>query len=312
MTTGAEFRASVLPFTLRREGGFSVDRLDPGNWTGGKVGAGALKGTKFGIAASAHPTLDIAKLTLAQASDIYWREYVLAPGFDRLSAPLLLVVFDAGVNCGPGRAARWLTAASAKAGLTVQIAAITALNLAYHRSLSTWPPLRQRLGRPHRRLPAAGPQACRPAAARGRQGSSAAPSRQSPAVRHDGPTESPYHEDPRAPRASPRPIRRIDRAGGRRRLRAAGLGRRRILRRSGADRRRRMARQHHRPGLEALPRPGRPRASSRPTSMRSCRRPSATARRRPRPTSATRTCTPTSTAGSPPTRPSTPCRTRRN
>ena len=138
MTTEAKFRASVLPFTLRREGGFSVDRLDPGNWTGGKVGTGVLKGTKFGIAASAHPLLDIAGLTLAQASDIYWREYVLAPGFERLAAPLLLVVFDAGVNCGPGRAAGWLKVASNKVGLSAQIAAVTALNLAYHRSLSTW------------------------------------------------------------------------------------------------------------------------------------------------------------------------------
>ena len=138
MTTEHDWRASVLPFTLHYEGGLSLDRKDPGNWTGGKAGKGTLKGTKYGIAASAHPTLDIRNLTLAQAGDIYWAEYAVKPGFTSLGLPLLLVVFDAGVNCGPARAQAWLAAAAAKTTVQEQIAAFSALNLAYHRSLKTW------------------------------------------------------------------------------------------------------------------------------------------------------------------------------
>ena len=136
--TEAEFRASVLPFTLHYEGGLSTDPKDPGNWTGGKVGAGKLVGTKYGIAASAHPTLDIRNLTLAQASDIYWTEYAVKTGFTALSMPMLLEVFDAGVNCGPARARAWLALASAHGTEAEQLAAFTASNLAYHKSLSTW------------------------------------------------------------------------------------------------------------------------------------------------------------------------------
>ena len=148
MTTETEWRASVLPFTLRYEGGFSADARDPGDWTGGKIGKGSLKGTKYGIAASAHPTLDIARLTSTAAAEIYWRDYVVAPGFDRLAPPLLLVVFDAGVNCGPSRAAAWAKAAANRKGVVAQIAAVTASSLAYHRSLPTWP--RYGKGREHR------------------------------------------------------------------------------------------------------------------------------------------------------------------
>lgn len=139
MTTEAEFRTSVLPFTLHAEAGLSTDAHDPGNWTGGKVGKGKMVGTKYGIAAASHPGLDIRNLTLAQAGDIYWRDYVVAPGFDKLPLPLLLVTFDGGVNCGPVHAARWLREAEPESGIKAQVAKLTALNLAYHKGLSTWP-----------------------------------------------------------------------------------------------------------------------------------------------------------------------------
>lgn len=136
--TEAEFRSAVLPFTLHYEGGMSRDAKDPGNWTGGKVGKGKLVGTKYGIAASAHPTLDIPSLTLDQATDIYWTEYAVKPGFTVLALPMLLEVFDAGVNCGPARARAWLALASAKGTEAEQLAAFTASNLAYHKSLAAW------------------------------------------------------------------------------------------------------------------------------------------------------------------------------
>lgn len=72
-TPTAAFQAWVK--FLAVEGGLSMNPADPGNWTGGRVGVGALKGTKYGIAASSHPDLDIANLTLDQANTLRKTEY---------------------------------------------------------------------------------------------------------------------------------------------------------------------------------------------------------------------------------------------
>ncbi len=94
------------------EGGYSAERADPGNWTGGAVGQGELRGTKFGISAGAYPSVEIASLTLADAEAIYRRDYWAAVHGDDLPPPLALLVFDAAVNNGVGHAARWLQAAA--------------------------------------------------------------------------------------------------------------------------------------------------------------------------------------------------------
>jgi lysozyme family protein len=96
---------------IGEEGGFTANKADPGNWTGGACGKGLCHGTKFGIAASAHPDLDIASLTLAAAKQIYRADYWEKVQGDALPPPLALLVFDAAVNCGPSRAVRWLQAA---------------------------------------------------------------------------------------------------------------------------------------------------------------------------------------------------------
>jgi lysozyme family protein len=98
------------------EGGYSCEREDSGNWTGGACGRGVLRGTKFGISAATYPGLDVQALTLDQAAEIYRRDFWLAVRGDELPGPLALLVFDAAVNNGVGRAARWLQAA---AGVTV-------------------------------------------------------------------------------------------------------------------------------------------------------------------------------------------------
>lgn len=90
------------------EGVLSLDPRDPGNWTGGAVGAGELRGTKYGVSAAAHPTVDIRSLTLDGAREIYRNEYWTAVRADELPPPLALLVFDAAVNSGPGQAIRWL------------------------------------------------------------------------------------------------------------------------------------------------------------------------------------------------------------
>ncbi|TDH58248.1 hypothetical protein E2C06_33585 [Dankookia rubra] len=140
------------------EGGYGADPRDKGNWTGGKVGSGDLKGTKFGISAASYPTLDIRNLTLDQAREVYHRDYWLRLACDVLPAPLALVVFDPGVNAGVGAAAAWLqqalgvrvdgaiglAARKAAAGLRdgdVQAAVISVLvlRMLHNASASTWP-----------------------------------------------------------------------------------------------------------------------------------------------------------------------------
>ena len=94
---------ACMPFIFREEGGFTKDAHDPGNWTGGKVGKGVLKGTNFGIAANSHPNLDIANLTKAEAAKLYRVEYWNACNCDLLGTGVDLVVMDAAVNSGVGR-----------------------------------------------------------------------------------------------------------------------------------------------------------------------------------------------------------------
>jgi lysozyme family protein len=97
-----------LAFTLREEGGYTDDPADPGNWTGGAPGQGALRGTNFGISAAAYPTLDIRNLTADAAAAIYRQDYWSKLQGDALAMPVALVTFDAAVNAGVHRAATWL------------------------------------------------------------------------------------------------------------------------------------------------------------------------------------------------------------
>lgn len=92
--------ARCIDFVLQHEGGFQNRADDPGNWTGGRVGKGTLVGTRYGISAASYPTLDIKNLIVAQAANIYRRDYYAASGCDLLPYPLALTVFDACVNQG--------------------------------------------------------------------------------------------------------------------------------------------------------------------------------------------------------------------
>ena len=93
---------------IGEEGGYSAAPADPGNWTGGACGRGACLGTRYGISAAAYPALAIATLTLDAAHAIYRRDYWDRVQGDSLPPPLALLVFDAAVNNGVGRAVRWL------------------------------------------------------------------------------------------------------------------------------------------------------------------------------------------------------------
>ena len=96
---------------ISAEGGYSANQADPGNWTGGRCGMGECRGTNWGISAAAYPQLDIHALTEAQAREVYRRDYWDRAGCGQLPPPLALLVFDAAVNNGVGRATRWLQAA---------------------------------------------------------------------------------------------------------------------------------------------------------------------------------------------------------
>jgi lysozyme family protein len=89
---------------IGHEGGYQNLYNDHGNWTGGKVGVGVLKGTKYGISAASYPTRDIKNLTLDDARKIYKENYWDRINGDALEPALALVAFDFAVNSGVSRA----------------------------------------------------------------------------------------------------------------------------------------------------------------------------------------------------------------
>ena len=93
---------------IGHEGGYDTTRADPGNWTSGIIGTGELRGTKYGISASAYPDIAIKGLSLADAQAVYKRDYWDPILGDILPPALALLVFDAAVNNGKARAANWL------------------------------------------------------------------------------------------------------------------------------------------------------------------------------------------------------------
>lgn len=138
---------------LISEGVLSMDRNDPGNWTGGAVGRGELRGTKYGISAAAYPSLDIPALTIEECKFIYKRDYWLAAKCDKLSPAVGVVVFDAAVNQGVKRAIQMLqssigvtvdgvigpqTIARANLAPRTAVVAFTTERILHYASLPAW------------------------------------------------------------------------------------------------------------------------------------------------------------------------------
>lgn len=140
---------------IGHEGAFTDDPRDRGNWTGGAVNVGELRGTKYGISAASYPSLDIRNLSLAEAKAVYYRDYWTAAHCIDLPPMVAVLVFDAAVNSGVGNAARFLqralnvaddgkigpiTMAAAKAADPFDLAkGIQSERIALMRKLSTWP-----------------------------------------------------------------------------------------------------------------------------------------------------------------------------
>lgn len=92
----------IFERVIGHEGGFTDNPKDPGNWTGGKVGKGELKGTKYGLAAHSYPHLDIENITLEQAKNEY-RVWFESGKLHLLPRVLQYQMFDARFNHG----AKW-------------------------------------------------------------------------------------------------------------------------------------------------------------------------------------------------------------
>jgi lysozyme family protein len=94
--------AKAAKLILQAEGGYTDDPDDSGNWTGGAVGSGELKGTNFGVSARQYPDIDIANLTKSEAQAIYKRDYWDSIQADHFPWPLNLFMFDMSVNQAGG------------------------------------------------------------------------------------------------------------------------------------------------------------------------------------------------------------------
>lgn len=88
---------------LRREGGYVNDPLDRGGETNFGITIATARANGY--------TGAIVDLPRKLATDIYWRKYIVAPGFDKVGAvsmPIAAELVDTGVNMGPAVAAKFL------------------------------------------------------------------------------------------------------------------------------------------------------------------------------------------------------------
>jgi len=96
---------SAFKKTVKLEGGFGKDPNDKGNWTGGQIGAGILKGTKYGISAARFPKEDIEHLTVERAEYLYRVYFWDVLHLDEVeNEKIQEEMFDTGVNGGEGTA----------------------------------------------------------------------------------------------------------------------------------------------------------------------------------------------------------------
>lgn len=108
--------APILHFTLQHEGGYSSNRADPGNWTGGRVGSGQLVGTKYGLSAplvARDRGLCVTAQQMKLLTEDDFRKLAIQYFWDPmkcgdLPAGLDALVFDHGFNAGAKTSIRLL------------------------------------------------------------------------------------------------------------------------------------------------------------------------------------------------------------
>ena len=108
----ADFNIAVaITVDPAHEGGFQEDPTDSGNWTGGKIGVGELKGTNFGISAAVFPDVDIKNLTVDAAKALYFSspQHYWNPLYAEIKDQFLTnKLFDLGVLFGVGTAVEYM------------------------------------------------------------------------------------------------------------------------------------------------------------------------------------------------------------
>lgn len=111
---------ACLAKVLEHEGGYVNDPRDAGGET------------NFGISKRSYPKEDIRGMTRTRAAEIYRRDYWSAVRGDELPAGLDLVAFDAAVNSGVSRGAKWVqSAVGASPDGKIGPATIAAANMAH-------------------------------------------------------------------------------------------------------------------------------------------------------------------------------------
>lgn len=104
----------IWAITARKYEGCRLDLTpsDHGNWSGGVVGSGDLRGSKFGISAASYPALDISALTFESAGVIARRDFFEPAGCDNFPPAFAALLFDAAFNSGVRRAVELLQQAA--------------------------------------------------------------------------------------------------------------------------------------------------------------------------------------------------------
>lgn len=151
--------AKCLPEILKHEGGWADHPADPGGATMKGITIGTYRQWKGRAVTKA----ELRAISDEEVAAIYKRNYWDKVRGDDLPAGLDLVAFDAAVNSGPSRGARWLqtalgVAADGKIGPKTIAAALeadtaTAINraldvrLSFLKGLKTWPTFGKGWGR---------------------------------------------------------------------------------------------------------------------------------------------------------------------
>lgn len=98
----------ALEFVLAREGGYVNDPDD----RGGATNKGITQNTyNSWLKSHGKPAKDVKNITDAEVKEIYYKNYWLAAGCDKMTSKFAVVCFDTAVNMGVSRVDEFLKAA---------------------------------------------------------------------------------------------------------------------------------------------------------------------------------------------------------